>query len=220
MAEAQKKSDVAAALLKQLKDPFDPKLVKFRPGGGQQLAYVDARDVMKRLDDVLGTENWSDKYIAVDGGFICELSLRIAGEWITKSNGANTTKVEAVKGGISGALKRAAVNFGIGRYLYYMPKGLHSGNVDTWPSIFKPGAPENWEDIAELEAELDSGMDEVEIAGAVLGLVEKIQSAETKEQLNAIVDKMSAEEKHQFTNIIVNKTEELVGGNTDDTTEG
>lgn len=209
MAEANKKSDVAAAILKQLKNPFEPKLVKFRPGGGQQLAYIDARDVMKRLDDVLGTENWQDKYTAVDGGFVCELSLRIAGEWITKSNGANTTKVEAVKGGISGAFKRAAVNFGVGRYLYYMPKGLHAGNVKDWPAIFKPGAPEDWEDIAELEAELGSGMDEEESFAAGVDLAIQIKEAETLEALKKIVDGMDATARRLLADQIANKTDEL-----------
>lgn len=209
MAEAQKKSDIAAAVLKQLKDPFDPKLVKFRPGGGQQLAYVDARDVMKRLDDVVGTENWQDKYIAVDGGFVCELSLRIDGEWITKSNGANNTKVEAVKGGISGALKRAAVNFGVGRYLYYMPKGLHAGNVDQWPAIFKPGAPEDWEDIAEMQAELDSGMDEEESFAAGVELAVQIKEAKTLEELKEIEKKMDATAQRLLADQLANKADEL-----------
>lgn len=211
------KSQVADAILKQLKDPFDTKLVKFRTGGGsRQLAYIDARDVMKRLDDVMGVENWQDKYTAVEGGFICELSLRINNEWITKSNGANNTKVEAVKGGISSALKRAAVEWGVGRYLYYLPAKCNSGNVATWPKWAVPGNTVlKWEDVAEMEADLDSGMDEEEVISGALGLVEKIQSAETKEELTAILEKMSAEERHQFTNIIVNKTEELVGGSPD-----
>lgn len=209
MAEANKKSDVAAAILKQLKDPFDPKLVKFRPGGGQQLAYVDARDVMKRLDDVMGSENWSDTYVPVDGGFICELSLRINGEWIKKSNGANNTKVEPIKGGLSGALKRAAVNFGIGRYLYYMPKGLHAGNVDQWPAIFKPGAPEDWETIAEMEAELGSGMDEEETFAAGVELGTRISEAKTLEELKAIEKEMDATTQRLLADQLANKADEL-----------
>ena len=38
--------------------------------------------------------------------------------WITKWDGAENTDVEGVKGGLSGAMKRAAVQWGIGRYLY------------------------------------------------------------------------------------------------------
>jgi hypothetical protein len=37
---------------------------------------------------------------------------------ITKWDGAEQTQIEAVKGGLSGSMKRAAVQWGIGRYLY------------------------------------------------------------------------------------------------------
>ena len=39
-------------------------------------------------------------------------------EWIKKSDGSGATDIEPVKGGLSGALKRAASVLGIGRYLY------------------------------------------------------------------------------------------------------
>ncbi|MCP5002531.1 MAG: hypothetical protein GY941_01065, partial [Planctomycetes bacterium] len=49
---------------------------------------------------------------------ICYISIKIGDEWVTKSDGAGDTKVEAEKGSISDAFKRAAVKWGIGRYLY------------------------------------------------------------------------------------------------------
>ena len=95
------------ALLKQLKDPFDPKFVKWRVGAtdsaktkGIALAYIDAREVSKRLDDVCGVGGWQDRYIAVDGGFVCELDRKVDGEWVTKSNAAAYTQVESIKGGV------------------------------------------------------------------------------------------------------------------------
>jgi len=82
------------------------------------LAYITARHVMDRLDEAVGPANWSDRYEFSGGTAICNLSLRIGGEWVTKADGAGTTDVEAEKGQISDALKRAAVRWGIGRYLY------------------------------------------------------------------------------------------------------
>ena len=84
------------------------------------LAYLDARDVMDRLDSVCGSENWQDRYEFSGARTICYLSIRIDGEWISKADGAGDTDVEAEKGAISDALKRAAVKWGIGRYLYDM----------------------------------------------------------------------------------------------------
>jgi hypothetical protein len=213
MADKNGKSEVAARILKQLKDPFDPKLVKFRPGGGKSLAYIDARDVMKRLDDVMGPENWQDDYVDVVGGKVCILNLRIEGEWIHKSNGANDTKVESVKGGLSNALKRAAVNWGVGRYLYYLPSWCNAGNVDQWPKWALPGSDVvNWEDIAELEAGTDTGMDQEEVAVATINLIEKINAAKTKEELKEVVKDLDADTQRIFADAIANKTEELLGG--------
>ena len=116
-----------------LKRPFDPKDVKVRKGGGGRLFhYIDARHVMKRLDDVFGLENWQTKYHETTSGrVICELSVCINDKWITKSDGAGDTDFEGAKGAISDALKRSAVLLGIGAYLYN-------------DSAFKNGTPAPW----------------------------------------------------------------------------
>jgi hypothetical protein len=83
------------------------------------LAYLDARDVMERLDQVCTPVNWqSEHFDAGNGKLGCRIGLFIDGLWIWKSDGAGDTDVEAEKGAFSGALKRAAVSWGIGRYLY------------------------------------------------------------------------------------------------------
>lgn len=84
--------------------------------------YVTNRAIQQRLDDVAGPENWRNEFQAGPaGGVICGISLRVTGEWVTKWDGAENTKgMEGgeVKGGLSAAMKRAAVQWGIGRYLY------------------------------------------------------------------------------------------------------
>lgn len=115
---------------KALADPFPPGDIDWRPGRvnkdktkAMALAYLDARAVMDRLDEVCGPERWQDTYVVgPQGGLICRLSIRVNGEWVTKEDGAENTDVEAVKGGLSDALKRAAVKWGIGRYLYSLPR--------------------------------------------------------------------------------------------------
>lgn len=85
------------------------------------LAYMDARDVMDRLDQVCGAANWQDEYVeSAKGRVICTISILCDGQWVSKSDGAGNTAVEGEKGGISDAFKRAAVKWGIGRYLYDM----------------------------------------------------------------------------------------------------
>ena len=101
-----------------LKRPF--KNVKWRKGykNGKDLVYIDARDVMDRLDSVFGVDGWQTKYEYLGGRMICNLSIRLNDTWITKSDGAGDSNIEGEKGGISDSLKRAAVLLGIGRYLY------------------------------------------------------------------------------------------------------
>lgn len=80
--------------------------------------YIDSRQVQERLDEVVGFNNWRTEYITSDKGVICNLLLKIDGEWVGKQDGSDYSDIEAFKGGISGALRRAAVMWGIGRYLY------------------------------------------------------------------------------------------------------
>ena len=149
-------------MLHALKEPFPVDVIHWRVGAtnaktvndpkdlkGIALAYIDARDVMKRLDEVCGIDGWQCKYLVEGNVAVCELSLRINGEWITKSDGAGETDYEGEKGKLSDAFKRAAVRFGVGRYLYYLPnewvsikpagnsyKIISTPNLPTWA---KPG---------------------------------------------------------------------------------
>lgn len=113
------------SILEQLAEPFEPARVSWRVGAtsgdktkGLALAYIDARDVMARLDEVCGADGWQNDYPHANGKTVCRIGIRIKDEWIWKANGAGDTDVEAEKGALSDAFKRAAVMWGIGRYLY------------------------------------------------------------------------------------------------------
>lgn len=116
----------------ELKKPFPADKIHWRPGKvsnnkGLALAYIDARDVMERLDSVVGAGNWQNRYPfagCCDIGILITGDL-IAGGWVWKSNGAGETNVEGEKGQYSDAFKRAAVLWGIGQYLYDLPTQWH-----------------------------------------------------------------------------------------------
>lgn len=105
---------------------------------GMPLAYIDARDVMDRLDEVVGPSGWEDSYKETSSGrVICELGVDYGGGCIRyKSDGAGATDFEGDKGALSDAFKRAAVKHGIGRYLY----GIKSGwvDLDEWGKFQEP----------------------------------------------------------------------------------
>lgn len=112
--------------LERLRQPFAKEELEFRVGAtnsdrtkGLALAYVQARAIQNRLDEVFGIDGWTVSYREVSAGFICSLSIKINDKWITKEDGAGMTEYESIKGGISNAFKRVASSgFGIGRYLY------------------------------------------------------------------------------------------------------
>lgn len=112
----------------KLAEPFAPDAVSWRIGSvnqektkGLALAYLDARDVMDRLDLVCGPAGWQNRYSHVGGVTVCEISIKVDDAWITKADGAGASDIEAEKGMLSDSFKRAAVRWGIGRYLYSLP---------------------------------------------------------------------------------------------------
>ena len=124
--------------LSKLKEPFKAEDIEWRlqqcgekkDGGfwGKCLAYITSRAVQERLDEVCGTDGWRSEVRKDGNAYLCTLSIRIkhedgSTEWISRTDGADATDIESVKGGISSALKRAAVQFGIGRYLYDLEEG-------------------------------------------------------------------------------------------------
>lgn len=138
-------------LLKKLTAPWNRDEIKWRVGSMNKdktkalpLAYVDARVVMERLDNVMGALNWQDRYEFADKRTMCYLSLRFGDEWLCKSDGAGDSDIEGEKGGISDAFKRAAVKWGMGRELYelkckWMPIDQHK-QLDGDPWDFVIGA--------------------------------------------------------------------------------
>lgn len=116
-------------VMSQLAAPFPAEDIEWRAGAtnaddtkAMALAYITSRAVMDRLDTVLGSGRWYDEYKPNPvGGLLCGISVWANGVWITKWDGADVTQFEAVKGCISDAFKRAAVKWGIGRYLYKLP---------------------------------------------------------------------------------------------------
>ena len=104
-----------------LKRPFPVDRLRWRrgQGGSGELVYITARDVMDRLDQAVGVDGWEERYDFIGGRMMCYLTINIGGKYVTKADGADDSNIEAAKGGISDALKRAAVKFGIGRYLYH-----------------------------------------------------------------------------------------------------
>lgn len=183
------KTKSTEALLKELKNPFPINLLKWRVGATNKaktaciaLAYIDARDVMKRLDDVCGVDGWQRKTVKYGESSGCSIAIKIGDEWVWKDDWADDTKISSIKGGSSDSFKRAAVNWGIGRYLYYLTNqwvSLKDNKLAEIPELPDWAYPNNnlpdWEAIAEAEQK-DSDY----------GLADEVNEAEKK--VDSIVD--------------------------------
>ncbi len=149
-------------MLTQLRQPFANEDIEWRiqssgvknnRAWAKVLAYVQARAIQERLDEVFGILGWQDHYQfihfsttdskehalmkdnkQVQDGVVCAIEVYdlVSDRWISKSDGAPFTNFESFKGGISDAFKRtAASGFGIGRYLYKLTFGFAEVSSDT-----------------------------------------------------------------------------------------
>ena len=138
--EQRDPSQIQAALSK----PFAPEDLEWRlqqtfedKMRGIAVPYVTNRAIQNRLDESVGPENWYNEYKPWHGtgkkeARLCGITIYFEGRgFITKWDGAEDSDIEPVKGGLSDSMKRAAVQWGVGRVLY---------NMDTvWVNIEKRG---------------------------------------------------------------------------------
>jgi hypothetical protein len=98
---------------------------------GKAVPYLTVRAITDRLNEVVGAFNWQNAYTAwhtimtknvACASQLCSISIYLESreEWITKTDGAENSDNQPIKGGLSDAFKRAAVKWNIGRYLYDM----------------------------------------------------------------------------------------------------
>lgn len=92
---------------------------KFKPQA-TCVAYIDARDAMDLLDEVVGPGNWQDTYEFRGNILFAKVGIKVNDEWVWKEDTGNETDIEADKGHVSDSFKRACVKWGIGRFLYSM----------------------------------------------------------------------------------------------------
>jgi hypothetical protein len=127
-------SDLTREILEKLAAPFPVEEVSFKPGAttrdktkAMALAYVDPRAYMDRLNEVCGGD-WSDHYTVQNDGQIVVCGLTIFG--VTRTDIGEDDSTDTSDRGpknkattsAAQAFKRACVKFGLGAYLYRLPR--------------------------------------------------------------------------------------------------
>jgi hypothetical protein len=116
----------------ELTRPFPPEQIDLKPGVMTRektraipMAYVDARVYQERLDQVVGPDAWSVDFSVRRFGVVCTLTIcgvtkadvgdyPLDDETHRNENKATTAAAQA--------FKRACAQFGVGRYLYSLPR--------------------------------------------------------------------------------------------------
>lgn len=102
---------------------------------GLAVPYVTNRAIQNRLDSTVGIDGWQNEFKPWKDGKaqLCGISIYFPQQkqWLTKWDGADDSDFESVKGGLSDSMKRAAVEWGVGRYLY--------GMTQIWVKVVQRG---------------------------------------------------------------------------------
>lgn len=141
----------------KLRQPFEPRFIDWKINNYNSAKtkamitfHIDARAVQHRLNEVLGVEGWSFTYTELekDEGVHGKLTIFVtpdkmkyekSGEdcllrEVTREDvgyASTTNKAEWYKDAVSDALKRCAVHFGVGHFLYALPY--------LWIELTEPG---------------------------------------------------------------------------------
>ena len=206
MATLQDAKELAAALAAPFPaDVLGWKVQTVTKDGNRCLAvpYLDARDIQDRLDEVLGIDGWADEYLVLPCHAVqCRLSVKIAGAWVTKADvGGESDQPDAgdkTKSAHSDAHKRAAVKFGIGRYLYRLPAAWvdydqqrkQPAKTPSLPAWALPSEPPSL--LERSRSALRSAKTASELADAWKALDQRTLTKEQLQELMALKDERKA----------------------------
>lgn len=120
--------ELTKEMMEALAQPFPADAIQWKPGATNQdktrglaLAYVDLRHYIDRLNEVAGTD-WSDDYEVQERGTVILCRLTIAGVTRADVGEATTNEDNTATSALAQAFKRACVKFGLGAYLYRLPR--------------------------------------------------------------------------------------------------
>ena len=120
--------ELTKEMMEALAQPFPADAIQWKPGAtngdktrGLALAYVDLRHYIDRLNEVAGPD-WSDDYEVQVQGTVVLCRLTICGVTRSDVGEAPPNDENTATTALAQAFKRACVKFGLGAYLYRLPR--------------------------------------------------------------------------------------------------
>jgi hypothetical protein len=120
--------ELTREMMSALTEPFPAEAIQWKPGATNKdktralaLAYVDLRHYIERLNEVAGPD-WSDSYEVQSSGKVVVCRLCICG--VTRSDVGEASEGDdnTATSALAQSFKRACVKFGMGAYLYRLPR--------------------------------------------------------------------------------------------------
>jgi hypothetical protein len=110
------------------------------------VSYIDSRDVQDILDSSC---SWSDRYYSEAGLLFCEITIYADGREYKRTDTGSESNVDKQKGHSSDAFKRAAVKFGVGRFLYSQKMQYVTADViktsSNYPNVIDAQGNKIWD---------------------------------------------------------------------------
>ena len=120
--------ELSKEMMEALAQPFPAEVIQWKPGAtngektrGLALAYVDLRHYIDRLNEVAGPD-WSDDYEVQVQGTVVLCRLTICGVTRADVGEAPPNDENTATTALAQAFKRACVKFGLGAFLYRLPR--------------------------------------------------------------------------------------------------
>lgn len=98
--------------------PYKWRVQSINDKGATCVAYIDSRQVQDLLDEICGPENWQSDYKEIKGNVYAGIGIWVNNQWVWKWDCGVESKTDGEKGEASDSFKRAAVKWGVGRFLY------------------------------------------------------------------------------------------------------
>ena len=181
----------------KVKIPFKWRVQSFSKYKAQAtcVSYIDSRDVQDILD---ASCVWSDRYYSEGGLLFCEITIYADSREYKRTDTGSESNVDKQKGHSSDAFKRAAVKFGVGRFLYSQPmQYVKSDAIKTnvnYPNVIDNNGNKVWDLTKHINLKLKTP-----VKSPIKKPSEKLKECKTQNELKNVFLSLTRTEQTAMT---------------------